>query len=152
MAKPTTLPFAAFIVKLGLGDGPPETFIAPCGFTKKSLKLSAQSSDTIVPDCDDPTLPAWIERNITSLSAEVSGSGVLSMGGLATWRTWFLSGLSKNVQVILNLPGASGGGYFQGPAILSDFPLDVDLKSEGGRTQMSVTLQNDGQWTWTDNP
>jgi hypothetical protein len=151
MAKPITLPFSGFLVKLGDG-GAPEVFAAPCGFIKRSLKFTAQSSDTIVPDCDDPTLPAWTQRNIISLAAQISAAGVLAMESASIWRNWFLSGLDKNIQVLWNLPGASGGGYWQGAAILTDFSADVDLKSEGGRTQASVTIDNDGQWTWVPNP
>ncbi|MDR3512627.1 MAG: phage tail tube protein [Caulobacteraceae bacterium] len=151
MAKPTTLPFSSFQVLLGDG-ATPETFSAPCGFTKRSLKLSSQTSDTIVPDCDDPTIAAWTERNVSSLSGQVSGNGVTAMGSLSTWRAWFLSGQTKNIRILFNLPGAQGGGYFQGGAVLTDWSHDADIKSEGGRTQQSVTLDNDGLWAWTDNP
>jgi hypothetical protein len=65
MAKPTTLSFANF--KVYLGDGAsPETFVAPCGFVQKALTLDATTSDTNVPDCDDPEAPAWTERGITA--------------------------------------------------------------------------------------
>ena len=149
MAQPTTLSFGDFVVKLGDG-GSPETFAAPCGFVKESLKLSAQSSDTLVPDCDDPNAAAWTQSSVYGLSAEITGSGVLAMESLATWRAYFLSGASKNVQVLI-LPGASGGGYYQGAFVLTDFQSDVDRKSEGGRTQISVTMKSDGAVAWTDN-
>jgi hypothetical protein len=151
MAEPITLPFSGYLVLLGNG-ATPEVFTAPCGFIKKALKFSAASSDTIVPDCDNPALPAWTLRNITSLSAQISGSGVLAMENLALWTNWLLSGADKNVQVQKNLPGAQGGGYWQGAALLTDFSEDVDLKSEGGRTQQAVTIDSDGPWFWTPNP
>lgn len=150
MAKPRTLPFGNF--KVYLGDGAtPENFTVPCGFTKESLKIAAASSSAVVPDCDDPMAAAWEEKAVSSLSAQVSGSGVLAMAGLATWRTWMLSALSKNVRVMFDDTGANGGGYFQGAAILSDFSSDADRTANGGRTQISVTIESDGQWTWVDN-
>ena len=57
MAKPTTLSFGSFKVFMNTANSP-DTFVAPCGFTQKALNLSAQSSETTVPDCDDPTAPA----------------------------------------------------------------------------------------------
>lgn len=150
MAKPTTLSFSKFVVLLGNG-AVPEVFAAPCGFTKNSLKLSMATSDTVVPDCDDPEAAAWTERFVSSLSGQVAGSGVLAMESLSIWRDWALSGQSQNIRILFNLPGANGGGYFQGAGILSDFSADVDRASEGGRVQISVTIDNDGEWTWTDN-
>ena len=151
MAQPTTLRFSKFKVLIGDGNTP-EAFTAPCGFTKKSLKMSAQSSSTTVPDCDDPDAPAWEEKDIVALSASVNGQGVLAMGSLAMWRTWYLSGASRNVRVVYDLTGEEGGGYWQGAAILTDLSDDVDMKSEGGRTQRQVSIENDGPWVWVDNP
>lgn len=150
MAKPRTLPFGNFKVYLGDGGGP-ETFSVPCGFTKDSLKLASQTSSTVVPDCDDPDAAAWEEKAVSSLSAQVQGSGVLAMAALATWRAWFLSAASKNVRIMFDDTGANGGGYFQGAAILTDLSFDADRTANGGRTQISVTIDNDGEWTWVDN-
>jgi hypothetical protein len=150
VAKPRTLPFGNF--KVYLGDGAtPEVFSLPCGFTKESLKISNASSSTVVPDCDDPMAAAWEERAVSAISAQVSGSGVLAMAALATWRAWALSGQSKNIRVMFDDTGANGGGYFQGAAILSDWSSDADRTANGGRTQISVTIDNDGEWTWIDN-
>lgn len=151
MAKPRTLSFGSF--KVYLGDGAaPETFSQPCGFTKKALKITAQSSDTVVPDCDDPDAAAWTERLVSALSAQVSGNGVMAMDSLGAWRNFMLSAASKNIRVLFDDTGTNGGGYFQGPAILTDLSFDVDRKSEGGRVQQAVTLDNDGEWVWVDAP
>lgn len=149
MAQPTTLPFSKFKVLLGDG-GAPETFNWPCGFIKNALKLSAQSSDTIVPDCDDPMAAAWTQRFVSALSGSITGNGVMAMESLSIWRQWFASGQSKNIRIVIDLPGAQGGGYWYGAAILTDFSADSDRKSEGGRTQQSVTIDNDGPWLWQD--
>lgn len=146
VAKPRTLPFSDFVVLLGDG-ATPENFTAPCGFTKRSLKLSAATSEAVVPDCDDPDAVPWTERLSSSQSAQVSGSGVLAMASLATWRARV--GVSGNVRVMFDDTGANGGGYYQGAAILSDLSFDSDRTANGGRTQISVTIDNDGEWVWT---
>lgn len=142
MAKPTTENFADFVVLLGDG-ATPENFVAPCGFTNKALKLTAQSSSTILPDCDDPTAPAWTAKAVTALDGQVTGAGVLAQESNLLWIDWFISGLSKNIKI------QRAGGTWTGAAILTDISDSVQLNAEGNRVQRSVTIDNDGQWTWT---
>lgn len=146
MAKPISASFGGVVVTIDDGSG--DNQVAPCGFTKKSVKLSAQSSDTVVPDCDDPNLPAFVERNVVSLSCEISGSGLMAMENSALWMLFFMSGASRACVVTFPGTGANGGFSISGSFILSDFPLDVDRKSEGGRAQQSITLQNDGAFVY----
>jgi hypothetical protein len=148
LAQPNTLPFSKFVVQIDDGTG---TFVAPCGFLKKAHKRTAQTSDTIVPDCDDPDAAAYLERNVVSLSHEVSGDGVMAEESDALWRVWWESGLSRNVRITYGQVGALNGGYYQGPAVLASLDDTVDRKSEGGRVQRSITIQNDGKWAWTAN-
>lgn len=149
MTAPTTERFGKLIITIDRGDG---TFVAPCGFTKKALKHSTTSSDTEVPDCDDPDLPANVERAVSALSYQVTGSGVLAAENLALWRAWFQAGESRAIKVEVDDTGANGGGFYTGNAILTDWSWDADRKSEGGRIQQSVQIDSDGGWTWTDNP
>lgn len=149
MAKPTTLGFGSF--KVYLGDGAsPEQFTAPCGFTQKALNLSSASSDTLIPDCDDPTAPAWTEREVSSLSAQIQGSGVMALESLATWREWWESGLSKNIRVEFDTTSALNGGYYEGPGILSNLGFSTQLNQDGNKVQQQITIDNASAWTWTD--
>lgn len=145
MAKPTTENFADFVVLIGNG-ATPEVFVAPCGFTQKALKLTAQSSGTILPDCDDPTAPAWTARAVTALDGQVSGSGVLAQESDDLWIDWFVSGLSKNIKI------QRAGGTWTGAAILTELSDSTSLNSEGNRVQRSATIDNDGEWAWTPAP
>ncbi len=151
MADPKTLPFGRMIVQIESAPGSGQ-FVAPCGFLKKSFKQTSQTSDTVVPDCDDPDLPADLQRNVVSRSWEVQGSGVLAMENHQFWQTWKYNCDSRAVQVIMGGPGAAGGGIYQGNGLLSDFSIDSDRKSEGGRAQVSVTIQSDGAYSFTPNP
>jgi hypothetical protein len=151
MALPRTASFGQFNILLGDGADP-EVFTAPCGLTKKDVKFDGKASSVIVPDCDDPEAPAWEDKAISALSGAVTGDGILSMADLARWNTWFQSGLDKNIQVWIDLPGAQGGGYWSGAAILSSFEISSALATEGNRCTVKVQIDNDGSWPWTPNP
>lgn len=145
MAQPTTRKFGQ--IKVYVGDGAtPEVFATPCGFTEKALTISKDMVDTTIPDCDDPDAAAWTGRDVRAISVEVTGSGVMAIESLATWRTWAMSDDPKNIRVEVSGTGAQGGGYWAGSAHLTDFELSVSL---GEKAQVSVTLANDGVFTWT---
>ncbi len=144
MAKPTTLSFAKMLILIG-DQSSPEVFAAPCGLTSKGFDINASSNGIDVPDCDDPDAPAWTERVVKSLSAGVSGSGILSAEAFATWNEWALAGDTRNVRVKLDNPTL---GYFAGSYILSKFSLKASL---GDKVQVDVSLDSDGEVEYTAN-
>lgn len=145
MAAPTTKKFGQFLVKVGDG-ATPEVFAAPCGFTEKSLKLSAETSDQTIPDCSDPDAAAWTAREVSRLSGEVSGNGLLAVEAVATWRTWFLSADAKNVRIEISGTSVAGGGYYAGSFLLTGFELGATL---GEKVTCNVTMVSDGAIIWT---
>ena len=147
MTKPATTTFGKFLVELE--SATPGTFAAPCGFTQKGFELTAATSETNVPDCDDPEAPAWVERGVTSFSAQITSSGVMALGSVDTWRTWFMSGLAKNVRVHINETSGNGGGYYAFAALLTNLGKSTQLGSDGNKVQQSVTIQSTGPVTWT---
>jgi hypothetical protein len=148
MAQPRTLSFGNFKVYIGSNDSP-GTYTAPCGFNQKALTIEAETSDTTVPDCDDPEAISWTERGVTALSATVNGSGVMAMASLELWRTWMLAGTPRTVRVEFDDTGANGGGYYEGDAILQSLGHSVALGSDGNKTQLAVNIVSSGAWTWT---
>lgn len=135
MTKPTTLNFGELLIELGNG-ATPEVFSAPCGLTSKGFNGTASTSDTTVPDCDDPDAPAWAERAVTTLSRDISGSGILATESLQIWDDWFSSGLDKNVQITF------GNFVWTGPYILSNFSVQADL---GSKIKVTIAMTSDGQ-------
>lgn len=142
MAQPQTAKFGAFRVLLGDGADP-EVFSAPCGFTQKSFNRSKELSDITVPDCDDPDAPAWVGREVRSLSSSISGSGVLAKTALPIWDEAFDSTDSVNCKVEMHW-GPSGAGniitYTQ-KFHLSSYEITADL---GDKVQISVSMESDG--------
>lgn len=142
MARPTTVSGKNLLVKVGNGADP-EVFAAPCGLTTRGINFSKETNDTTVPDCDDPDLPSWTERDARTLAATVSGSGILAVEALPTWRGFFMSTDTKNCQIWV---GTSG--YFEGAFHCTSFNVTGEI---GNKVQVEIELQNDGEVTWVDD-
>lgn len=142
MAKPTTFSGSQMLILVGDGASP-EVFTAPCGLTTKGLNRTADTADTTVPDCDDPSAPAWTESEVISLSWEASGSGVLASESVQMWETWFASGHSKNVKVHVKT-GANAGRSYAGTALLTAFNVSGE---RGQKVTVEVTLKGTGVLT-----
>ena len=139
MAAPTTARFGKF--KILLGDGAdPEVFTAPCGFTSKSLQLTKNLTEVNLPDCDDPDAVAWVGRDAQSLSAQVSGEGVLNSESVDKWLAAFESVESISVKVIIEFPAKTI--TWTGKMHVSTFS---PTSEQGGRVTASVELQSDGE-------
>lgn len=135
MAKPVTFKFGEMLVAIGDG-GSPEIFTSPCGLTTKTFGGTAATADTNVPDCDDPDAPSWLERDVTSLTRDITGTGVLAEAFLDDWDNWFASGDTKNCKVKI------GDFEWTGPYILSTFNITGNI---GNKLQINVSMQSDGQ-------
>lgn len=113
----------------------------------RGISFSANGSDTNVPDCDDPSLPAWRQSFIDSISAEISGGGILHTTSSEAFFVWLNSGASKNVRCRIDTTALDGGGYWAGAFKLTQFNI---TGSRGGTINADVTMINNGPVTWTD--
>lgn len=143
MTAPTTIKFGKMVVKLGDGAAV-EVFAAPCGFVSKALNLSKNINETNIPDCDDPDAPAWVGRDVQSLTWNVTGQGVLAKEAFPTWQSFFNSTTSRNVRIEITFPGLPI--VYAGAAHLETFEISADL---GNRVQLNIVLQGDGTLTQT---
>lgn len=144
MAKPTTTSGTNLLILVG-NQATPEVFAEPCGLNTKGFNGQADTGESVVPDCEDPDAPAWKERTTTALSRDVSGSGVLAKESLATWNTWFESGLARNVKIQI-----AGVGWitWAGSYLLTGFNITGE---RGTKLQVEVTLTSDGEVTSSVN-
>ncbi len=144
--QPTTVKFGKFVVQLGTGTGT-ITYTAPCGFTSKALQFSKDLNDVQIPDCDDPDAVAWLGRDVASLSAQVTGEGVLAQESVVAWLAAVDSVNSVPVKVILTFPARTitWTGYMH----ISEFNIQAEL---GNRVTVSVTMNSDGPLTRTMVP
>ena len=148
MAKPTTVRWTKMTIWPGDGADPEVFASKSCGLTAKGFALTADTADSVVPDCDEPDEPAWIERVVRSLSSGISGSGIMAEETFAFWRDWALSGLPKTVRVMLDL--ATADGYFEGSYLLTSFELSGN---EGdGLVGVTLAMASNGPVAWVASP
>lgn len=135
--KPTTFKFGQMLIEVGDGASP-EVFTAPCGLRTKSFNLQVETQEDNVPDCDDPDAPAWKEREVTGLSRDITGEGVLADEFLTTWDDWATSGNPRNVRITV------GDYVWTGAYFLTGFEITGQI---GNKVNVSVTMQSDGEVT-----
>jgi len=144
MAQPTTAAGTKLLILVGNG-ATPEVFGEPCGLTTKAMATTAASNDILVPDCDNPDDPAWLQREITSLSREITGQGVLAQSAVETYDDWITSGEAKNTKVKIN---GTGWYTWAGAARLTRFNI---TGQRGDKVMVDLTIVSDGAWTRADN-
>jgi tail tube protein len=146
MASPTVIPGTKLLILIGAGGdspGSPDVFGEPCGLTTKKFAMSATTSTTIVPDCIDPSLPAWEAKEVSSLAAEVTGNGVMAVESFHTWADWFLGSQSRSARITLVSPTTLplSLGYFQGNFFLTNLTYDG---VRGTKVAIDITMNSDG--------
>ncbi|MBZ5760279.1 phage tail protein [Rhizobium sp. VS19-DR104.2] len=146
MAKPTTARFGKFRILLG-NSASPVVYSAPCGFTSKSLTLSKDLTDVTLPDCDDPDAVAWVGRDASSLSASVTGEGVLAAESVEVWLDAYEDVESVPVKIEIEFPAKTI--TWTGAMHISSLNPSSE---QGGRVTMSVEMQSDGELTRTTTP
>lgn len=148
MAQAKTLRFAQQTLLLG-GAAAIGTYTAPCGFTELNLTVNIETNNTNVPDCDDPDLPAWLVSDEVSKQMVLDGNGVLDTDALQVWREWLLAGGEKYVRWMTDGLAADGGGYFQAPAIMSQYK---ETGARGQRWSLSAQLTLQGKPDFVPTP
>lgn len=135
MTQASTLKFSQFLVLLGNGASP-EVFASPCGLNSRSFNRTAATNDTNVPDCDNPDAPSWLERDTVSLSASISGAGVVANEDFDTWNSWMEDQTTKNVKITL------GARVWIGPYKLTKLNM---TGARGSRVTFDASLDSDGE-------
>lgn len=134
MAKAQTFKYSQFLILIGDGNSP-EVFGDPCGATSKGFNRTANMNDTNVPDCDDPDLPSWLERDVVSNQAELTFAGVVADQSFDVYDAWMESGESKNIRVEL------GNRVWEGMAKLATLNVTGE---RGTRVNFTASLASDG--------
>ena len=148
MAKPVTVPFKDFYVKIGDGATPTEVFSKPCGLNSQGINFTKETNEVTVPDCDDPDLAAATERAVVSTSATFSGEGILAAEFLPDWWAFYEFNGSRNCEIYLVSP-APNGGKWTGKFILSGFNVTAAI---GEKVGVAVEMLSDGVVDWAAVP
>jgi len=149
MAAATKARASQLLVQIGNGADP-EIFAHPCLINSaRGFTLTAGTSQVSIPDCDDPDLLQWLGTEKTSLSGSISGAGTLHVPNTKEFHQKLVSPDSFTCRVRLNLPGAQGGGYWEGKFQLTSFAVTGDRTSDNTVT-CDITLESDGEVNWVD--
>ncbi|AGT08349.1 phage tail tube protein [Paracoccus aminophilus] len=144
MAKPKT--YSGSLVAIYLEGAVAGQFTRPCGLTQHSVSFTKNMNEVDVPDCDDPDLPAWIEREVSSLDFSGNGSGVLAVGAVDTWWEAFESKESIPARVYIGKPDdVQNGRYWAGNIHVSSFEV---TGNKGEKAQVSIAFASDGEMTF----
>lgn len=129
-----------------VGDGAtPEVFSTPCSINaERGITFTAGVNDQDIPDCSNPDAIAWVVREMTNLSASITGSGTLDTEDAEFFFDWLKSEDPKNVKVIVDVPAARGGVIFTGSFHLTEFSI---TGNRGEKMQASISLSSDGEIT-----
>lgn len=145
MTQPTT--YRGAHVGIFLEDtANPGTFLKPCGLSTNSISFSKNLNEVTVPDCDDPDLPAWIERETASLTMSASGSGILAAEAVDTWDAAWRDTDSINARIYVGkADNTVNGKYWAGRIHLESFEVSGNT---GEKAQVTVSLVSDGEITY----
>lgn len=127
----------------------PEEFAPDCLInTTRGIQFQSDTNEFIMPDCDNPDDPAWKSVTKDGLSATISGAGMLYTASLPDMYAWFNGDDSRNMRFKVNVPLASGGGYWAGAFKLTQ----LEVTSDGNKDQSTcnMTFVSDGPVTWND--
>lgn len=146
MAEAITMRGNQILVKVSNGLDP-EVFAHPCLInTSRGISFTTQNNQVIVPDCDNPSDPAWTRTIKESMTATVSGAGTLHLPNLEDYFNWVKSSDPKNCQIVVGIASQTLGGYFSGAFQLTEF----ELQGEGNSlAEATISLSSDGAVTWT---
>lgn len=134
------------LVKIGDGASP-EVFTHYCSVNaEREFSLEANVNESLAIDCDDPDAAGWVDREVESLSGQITGQGTLNGPDFAEFWDWFSSAEPRNCQVVLNVAAADGGGMVEGAFLLTNL---TKTGNRGEKVQVSLTLQSTGVLEYT---
>lgn len=148
MATQKSVKWSTFDIRLGDGATPIEAFTAPCALRTRGLQFTAETTEVALLDCTTPDQASWMKRNTISNSGTMTGSGTLDPDDLSLWWTWFTSAVEKNVRMYVDIPAGDGGGYWEGPFLLTSLNNTGGRDDGGGVVQIEVEMMSAGEVTW----
>ena len=119
----------------------PGTWAKLCGLTSRTVNRTSNMSTTEVPDCDDESLPAALERAVQSQEVTISGTGVWAAQSHGTMMDWWRSGQTKKVRIGHLKAEVGDTEYETGPAYLVTLNNTAE---RGSKVTAEIEIQFDG--------
>lgn len=117
------------------------TYAKLCGLTSRGVTRTSNMETSEVPDCDDESLPAAVERAVQSQEVTIEGSGVWASQSHETMLDWWYSGATKVIRIhhVNAAPGDTE--YETGPAYLVSIS---NVAERGTKVTAEIEIQFDG--------
>ena len=148
MAQPTLT--GRFLILLGDGATPTESFAFPCGANARSVTFTNNLGEEVLLDCADPLDGgAWVTRWLESQDTQLTVSGRVSREALPMWRAWADGGTAKNIRLQIDETAGNGGGHWSLSAYLQSFEMGREGAGSGGSATFTATIMGSGPRTWT---
>lgn len=136
----TTVKYSQVLLALDPAGG--TTFAHPCLINlEKSLDLSANFSEDIVPDCDNPDDPAQVLRHIDNVDLTLSGTGKLNLPDLKTYIDLTAAGTKIPAKLRLGAIDATGAVEITCNVVITTFSVTTTRPTTA---EVSISLAADG--------
>jgi hypothetical protein len=145
MATPNTMKFGDGMFYLGTNDVTP-VYTKLCGVTAWNISFSKETTDSSVPDCDDPDLPIWNQTDVTGQGVSISIEGFAVPEAQAMIETATLSTVSVPVRLYIKNAGSGGAT----PDKLYSLKAHITHEISGelkNRPVIKLTVTGDGPCT-----
>lgn len=133
-------------VEFTAGSG---TYTRVCGLNDITVNRTNTTDTSEVPDCDDESLPFYIQRGVRTQDVTISGTGTWSLTNHQQMMDWFTSSATKNVRLTnakVTDDGSSGDTEYE------IFPmLLLTLNNERTKGQVvsaEISLERNGSTTF----
>jgi len=117
------------------------TYAKVCGLTSRGINRQNSMSTSEVPDCDDETLPAEVQRAVQSQEATISASGVWSQESHEKLLAWWESGATKSVRIYHANAASGETEYETGNAYLVSLSNQAE---RGTKVTAELAIEFDG--------
>jgi hypothetical protein len=146
MAQPDIIRGTYFVLAMGNGATPTETFTALCGITTRTFTYTANTNDQFTRDCADPENVPVRNAIVTGEQWELAGEGVLNRSQLQDLID--AQGQPKHYRFYYTEPADDEvfRGYWSGTFILNNFVVNGN---DDAFATVSVNFVSDGVVTWT---
>jgi predicted secreted protein len=119
----------------------PGTYARICGLTSRGINRSHNMQTSEVPDCDDESLPAAVERAVQSSEVTVSASGIWAAQSHEMVLDWWNTGQPKNIRIGHLKAEVGDTEYEEGAAYLVSLN---NVAERGSKVTAEMEIQFDG--------
>lgn len=144
MAKAITEAFHELVLEVE--DTTPGTWLKICGLTERGVNRTHNMQTSEVPDCDDESLPAGLERQVQSSEVTIAASGVWAAQSHQLVLDWWYSAATKNIRIQHVKAEVGDTEYETGPAFLTSLN---NVATRGTKVTADMTIEFDGLPTLT---